>query len=99
MFQFAAAYLDQTKHIIGLPSAQYLYDSDSQNATPLSKVTFVYDSSGSLTSQGEPVHHDSSYGTGFLTRGNVTSVTRWDVTTLGGGNPQSVTSTMVQHSG
>src|SRR4029077_162884 len=89
----AAAYLNQ--HIIGLPSAQYLYDSDTQNATPLSKATLGYDASSSLISQGEPVHHDAtSYGTGFLTRGNVTTVTRWDVTTLGDPTPQSVTSTM-----
>ena len=87
-----SAYLNQ--HIIGLPSARYLYDSDSQGATPVSKVTFAYDASGSLSSQGEPVQHDSSYGTGFTTRGNSTSVTRWDVTTLGDQNPQSVTTTM-----
>ena len=82
------------QHIIGRPSARYLYDTDTQGATPLSKVTYGYDASGSLTNQGEPVQHDSSYGTGFTTRGNSTSVSRWDVTTLGGQNPQSVTSTM-----
>jgi YD repeat-containing protein len=81
------------QHIIGLPSARYLYDTDTQGATPVSKVTFGYDASGSLSSVA-PVQHDSSYGTGFTTRGNTTSVTRWDVTTLGNQNPQSVTSTM-----
>jgi YD repeat-containing protein len=86
-----SAYLNQ--HIIGLPSARYLYDSDSQTATPLSKVTFAYDASAP-SNDGEPVQHDSSYGTGFTTRGNSTSVTRWDVTTLGNQTPQSVTSTM-----
>ena len=87
-----SSYLNQ--HIIGLPSARYLYDSDTQGATPVSKVTFGYDAAGSLSSPGEPVQHDSSYGTGFTARGNSTSVTRWDVTTLGNQTPQSVTSTM-----
>jgi hypothetical protein len=82
-----------SQHIIGLPSARYLYDTDTQGATPVSKVTLGYDASGSLSSVA-PVQHDSTYGIGFLTRGNTTSVTRWDVTTLGNQNPQSVTSTM-----
>ena len=68
------------RRIIGLPSAQYLYDGSN---TLYSKVDYQYDwGSTYLQAQGTPWQHDSTnYSTSFVQgRGNLNSVRRWDIT-------------------
>src|SRR6266498_1111642 len=71
------------RRIIGLPSAQYLYDG---NNTLFSKVTFEYDLNPNqnpyLQHPGPTVQHDTAnYGLGFVQgRGNLNRMRRWDVT-------------------
>jgi YD repeat-containing protein len=71
-----------TQRIIGLPTAQWLYDGSGAVA---SRVEYLYDSydAGFLQSlTPAPIQHDTgSYGTGFTARGNVTKVRRYDVNT------------------
>jgi YD repeat-containing protein len=68
------------RRIIGLPSAQYLYDGAD---TLFSKVTFEYDQNPNpyLQHQGPPVWHDTAnYGPDFVQgRGNLNVTRRWDV--------------------
>jgi|GEM_PF-920292 len=75
--------------IIGLPAAVYVCDG-AQGETPCSyysgsslksMTTYQYDES-TPTYQGEPVRHDSNYGTGFNVRGNLTSTYRYNVDNL-----------------
>jgi YD repeat-containing protein len=70
-----------SRRIIGLPSAQYLYDGAD---TLFSKVTFEYDQNPDpyLQHQGPPVQHDTAnYGTDFVQgRGNLNVTRRWDMT-------------------
>jgi hypothetical protein len=77
-----------SRRIIGLPLERSLYDGAG---VLHSKVTHEYDERGSdlggcswefLANQGPPVQHDAAnYGGCFQWRGNLTSVTRWDVNT------------------
>src|SRR6266508_3806400 len=67
------------RRIIGLPSAEYLYDG---NNTLFSKVTSEYDLGGEfLAHQGPPIQHDTAnYGSGFVQgRGDLNRKRRWDV--------------------
>ncbi len=50
----------------------------------MSKVSFQYDGIGSAQNQGTPVQHDdTNFGYGFVAgRGNLSSITRYDVTNL-----------------
>src|SRR5262249_28264263 len=78
-YNLSAVYTD--RRIIGLPSAEYLYDG---NNMLFSKVTYEYDQNPNpyLQHQGPPVQHDTAnYGPGFVEgRGNLNVVKRWDVT-------------------
>ena len=78
-YNLAAAYT--SRRIIGLLSAQYLYDG-SNNL--FSKVTREYDLGGiyHLSQGGAPVQHDTvNYGAGLvLGRANLNIVRRWDIT-------------------
>src|SRR4029079_11817152 len=74
-YNLSQAYLD--RRIIGLVSAVHLTDVGSFQG----KVTYDYDDPARLTAL--PVaatRHDSTYGTSFIARGNLTSVSQWDVT-------------------
>ena len=77
-YNLSAVYTD--RRIIGLPSAQFLYDG-SDNL--FSKVDYQYDLGGEYqVHQGPPVQHDTAnYGSGFVQgRGNLNKTRRWDVT-------------------
>jgi YD repeat-containing protein len=70
------AYLDQ--RIIGLVSTRQLYDSTTGQWQ--AKTTYVYDDQNRLGSQATTAPgHDQNYDTSFLSRGNLTAVSRWDV--------------------
>jgi YD repeat-containing protein len=70
-------YLNQ--RIIGLVSAVHLTDASGYQV----KMTYGYDDSTRLSSQATAAtSHDQSYNSTFSVRGNVTSVSRWDVTNM-----------------
>ncbi|MDX2045013.1 MAG: hypothetical protein SF097_27625, partial [Acidobacteriota bacterium] len=72
------------RRIIGLPSAQMLYDG---NNVLQSKVTYSYDDSGFLQNLSPaPVNHDgANYGAGFVAgRANLTKTRRYDVNDASG---------------
>jgi YD repeat-containing protein len=69
------AYVNQ--RIIGLVSTVHVSDSAWQ-----SKTVYAYDAGGEqlqATSSAATQHDDANYGTGFTARGNVTSVSRYNV--------------------
>ena len=73
-----------TRRIIGLPSAQMLYDGS--NALQ-SKVTYSYDDGGFLQNLSpDPTNHDNmGYGLSFVAgRGNLTKMRRYDVNDVSG---------------
>jgi YD repeat-containing protein len=76
-YDLSQTYLD--KRIIGLVLHVHL-----KNATDYeTKITFSYDDPGRL--HGVPAaatQHDTAYSTSFTARGNVTAVSRWDVTDI-----------------
>jgi YD repeat-containing protein len=76
-YNLSQAYLD--KRIIGLVSAVHL-----KNATDYeSKITYSYDDPARLQSvPAAATQHDTAYSTSLTARGNVTSVSRWDVTDI-----------------
>lgn len=79
-YNLSQAYLD--RRIIGLVSASHIYDPVA--AQWQAKTTYAYDEAGSVQQQaGTATNHDQSFDTTLLTRGNVTSVSRWDVTDIG----------------
>jgi YD repeat-containing protein len=76
-YNLSQSYLD--RRIIGLVSKVQLSDGSSTH----SKITYAYDQPSQL--QATPTaatQHDSTYNTSFTARGNVTSVSRWDVTDI-----------------
>lgn len=79
-YNLAQAYLD--RRIIGLISARHVYDPVAGQW--LSKTSYAYDEAGSVGPQATTATgHDQSYVSTFLTRGNLTSVSQWDVTDIG----------------
>ena len=79
-YNMDSAYVSRS--IIGLPSTTELYGADPDAWRLQSKVTYGYDESGyggSGQSISPTQHDDTNYGTGLTYRGNVTSTTRWDV--------------------
>jgi YD repeat-containing protein len=97
-YNTASAYLD--RRIIGLTAAKYICDgslgevswSSISAASILSKVTFQYDEANSVEYQGAPTQHDSAFDSTTLPgRGNLTSVSRYDVTP---GSSQFLTSSI-----
>jgi YD repeat-containing protein len=78
-YNLAQGYLNQ--RIIGLVSSVQVYDNAAGKY--LSKTTYAYDESGSVHQQAvTATAHDQSYDSSFLTRGDVTSVSRWDTTDI-----------------
>ncbi|MBA3242041.1 MAG: PD40 domain-containing protein, partial [Acidobacteria bacterium] len=79
-YNVSQPYLD--RRIIGLVSSSRVYDPVA--VLWLAKTTLAYDAPANISSQAtSAVGHDQTYNTSFLTRGNVTSVSRWDVTDIG----------------
>ena len=73
-YNLSQQYLD--RRIIGLVAWIHV----SNTAQWQTKITYSYDESGRLEAlPAAATSHDQSYTTAFTTRGNVTSVTRWDV--------------------
>ena len=78
-YNLGQQYLD--RHIIGLVSAVHVLDPGAGQW--MSKTTYGYDDPARLQSQATAAsNHDQSYDASFTTRGNVTSVSRWDVTDI-----------------
>ena len=78
-YNLDSAYI--TQRIIGLVSSHQVYDAVLGQW--LTKITYGYDDPAKLTSQAaNATQHESSYSQTFTTRGNVTSVSRWDVTDI-----------------
>lgn len=79
-YNLSQVYLD--RRIIGLVSSSQVYDPVAEKF--LAKTTYAYDEAGSVQPQAATATgHDQSYNSSFLTRGNVTSVSRWDVNDIG----------------
>ena len=77
-YNLSQPYLD--RHIIGLVSELYLTNTTSQWQA---KMSYAYDDPARLQSQATTAtQHDQSYSASFTTRGNVTGVSRWDVTDI-----------------
>ena len=86
----------QDRRIIGLVS-QVLLSSDGQW---LSKVTYSYDDPARL--HGVPAaatQHDVNYNTSLTARGNLTSVSRWDVNDINNANKKLITYTNYYNTG
>jgi YD repeat-containing protein len=78
-YNLSQAYLD--RRIIGLVSSVQVYDNAQDKY--LSKTTYAYDEPNSVQQQAvTATAHDQSYNSTFMTRGNVTTVSRWDVTDI-----------------
>ncbi len=82
-YNLSSAYVD--RRIIGLVSAVHLTDVGSFQG----KVTYDYDDPARLallpptpTGPATPTQHDTSYDTSLTARGNLTSVSQWDVTDI-----------------
>jgi RHS repeat-associated protein len=76
-YNLSQVYLD--RRIIGLVSAIHLTNVGSYQG----KIVYTYDDPARLAAvPAAATQHDASYNTSFTTRGNVTSVSRWDVTDI-----------------
>ena len=76
-YNLSQAFLD--RRIIGLVSAVHITNISSWQV----KLVYEYDNPSQLQSlPAAATQHDSSYSTSFTTRGNVTAVSRWDVTDI-----------------
>jgi hypothetical protein len=60
-------------NLLGLPEWTNVSNSAG---TQIAAISYTYDGSSPTDDPGI-VGHDSAYGTGFNTRGNITAVTRW----------------------
>jgi YD repeat-containing protein len=77
-YNLSQTYLD--RRIIGLESQVLLLANVSTNQ---GKITYGYDDPARLQAlPAAPTRHDSTYNTSFTSRGNVTSVSRWDFTDI-----------------
>ncbi|HYY56939.1 MAG TPA: S8 family serine peptidase, partial [Pyrinomonadaceae bacterium] len=77
-YNLSTTYLNQ--RIIGLVSAVHITNGQAYQA----KIAYSYDATGTqlvATSVGA-TRHDAGYGTSFAARGNLTSVSRYDVTDI-----------------
>jgi YD repeat-containing protein len=87
-YNLAQAYLD--RRIIGLLMWRHVYDPVAQKW--MAKTTYGYDEAGSVQPQAmSATGHDQSYDSTFLTRGNVTSISRWDVNDIGNASKAQTT--------
>src|SRR6185503_7417028 len=74
-YNLSQAYLD--RRIISLVSAVHLTNVSSFQG----KITYEYDDPARLSAlPASATQHDSAYNTSFTARGNLTSVSQWDVT-------------------
>ncbi|MCO6511727.1 MAG: VCBS repeat-containing protein [Aridibacter famidurans] len=74
-----------SRRIIGLPSQVLSKGHDGTSLNLVGKLTYGYDEDPfdheDLEQDISPIEHDTGFGTGFVSgRGNLTSITRWDVT-------------------
>jgi RHS repeat-associated protein len=82
-YNLSQPYLDW--HIIGLVSAVHVVDV-SNGWQPKSKTTYGYDEASVDSQATTASQHDQSFNTSpQIVRGNVTSVSRWDITDIGNG--------------
>jgi YD repeat-containing protein len=81
-YNLSQLYLD--RRIIGLISARHVYNPSTGEW--LSKATYGYDASGINPEATYAPGHDQNYDASFTPRGNVTSISRWDVTDIGNGS-------------
>jgi YD repeat-containing protein len=80
-YNLGSVYLQQ--HIIGLVSQVQVTDGNGQ---PQSKTTYAHDDPGRLQSvPAAATQHDAAYSLTLTARGNVTAVSRWDVTDVNNG--------------
>lgn len=90
------AYLD--RRIIGLVSARHVLDPVAGQWK--AKTTYGYDDPTRIQSQAASAPgHDQSYDGSFTSRGNPTSVSRWDVTDIGNANKALTTYTSYDAAG
>ena len=75
-YNLSQTYLD--RRLIGLVSQVQLKNGSSFEG----KITYGYDDPARLQAAPAATQHDSAYDTSLTARGNVTSVSRWDVTDL-----------------
>jgi RHS repeat-associated protein len=76
-YELSQPYLD--RRIIGLVSAIHLTNVSNYQ----SKITYTYDDPARLQAvPSAATQHDTAYNTSFTVRGNVTSVSHWDVTNI-----------------
>lgn len=69
-----------TRRIVGLATARFLYEGE--NGALASRVEYAYDLSAQLENQPNATRHDDgNYGIGFLARGNLCRVRRYEVPT------------------
>ena len=60
-------------------------DAAGTSFTTLSRATYGYDQTAPTATSSNPVsnHDTAAFGTGFTTRGNLTSATTWDTVNTG----------------
>jgi YD repeat-containing protein len=87
-YNLSQAYLD--KHIIGLVSEIHVSDTQAYVA----KTRYEYDAGGTYlqATSTNATQHDPAYGTGWTARGNVTSVSRYDVSDITNASKRLTTS-------
>ena len=87
-YNLSQVYLD--RRIIGLVSAIHLTDVGSYQG----KIAYSYDEPAFLQAvPATATQHDTSYNTSLTARGNMTSVTQWDVTDIN--NPAKMLATYI----
>jgi YD repeat-containing protein len=77
-YNLTQGYLD--RRIIGLVSSSQLYDAVA--AQWQAKITYNYDATAIDSQATTAVMHDQNYNASFTVRGNVTGISRWDVTDI-----------------
>ncbi len=93
-YNLSQAYLD--RRIIGLVAQVQLISGGQSQSQPQTKTTFTYDEPArlqALPSGAAATQHDTAYSTSFTTRGNPTSISRWDVTDVSNAAKKLTTST------
>jgi YD repeat-containing protein len=71
-----------TRHIVNLPTQILIKDAPGNI---VSRIDMAYDSTTLTSVMGAPDHDDISYGSGLITRGNLTSVARYSNAAAGAG--------------
>jgi RHS repeat-associated protein len=71
-YQSATAYINQ--HIYNRPTETEVFDG---HGNLIAETIYAYDASGLTSETGAANHDDTAFGTGFLTRGNLTSTTNY----------------------